>query len=111
VGTPYQIHIPEPLDAKISSWNLPPDIRQEMEWRLRDDLGSDPVQKLVRVIDLNGEPLNVFSFTIPEPPEPNSTYISAFQILYADDERRLNLVDADYQPPESDIDDSSTPVL
>ena len=84
------------------SWDLPEDVRKTMEMRLRDDLASDPVVKLTRV-SFFGENLNVFSFTIPEPPQANETYIFMFHFLYADDEKTLRMIDADWQPPDSSI--------
>jgi len=97
----YRILIAQSADILISSWDLPDEIRAQMEQRLRNDLAADPINCLVRVDGLSDEKLNVYSFTIPEPPVPGSTYIFWFHFVYGEDEKSLHLLDADYEGPES----------
>lgn len=107
----YTIRIPPSIDAQMAGWGLPDGHAELIEARLRDELAVDPVNKLIRVVGMDAERLNVFSFTIPSPPVPGETWIFAFHFLYSHDEKHLLMVSAECEPPDPDVDDSLTPVM
>ena len=67
VSDNYRIRVPESIDAKMSAWDLPADIRRSMEDRLRSVLTINSSAHLKKCIAPWGERLNLYSFTLPSP--------------------------------------------
>jgi hypothetical protein len=95
VGDRYQIRIPDSIDSKMSAWDLPADIRRLMEERLRDDLATDPLNKLVRCTAPWDERLNLFAFTLPGS-EPHIKHMFMFHFVYGEAEQSLDMVECGY---------------
>jgi len=97
MSDPYRVIIPAANDAAMSAWDIPAEVRQIMESRLREQLAVDPIRHLIRAISPWGEPLNLFAFTVPDADNPDRTHMFQFHVLYGNDEESLIVADVGYQ--------------
>ena len=80
----------------MSEWEIPADVRQQMESKLANELPADPSQHLVACNAPWGERLNLYTFSILDAGPPNRKYTFMFHVVYSEDEKYLDIVECGF---------------
>lgn len=89
----YEIRLHPRVAWRIARWGLSDYLLVEVYLTLREVLGANPMQHLVR--DEGGDG-SFFSFMRTDSPSPHFRHIFHFRVYFDEDERHLDIVEASY---------------
>ena len=89
----FNIFIPGEIRRKIALWQLSAELLTRIDDQLQSRLSPDPSNHLVRVKDIDGSVMYLFSFSEPEPANADQTHLFQFRFIYGPGETALIIID------------------